>query len=200
MLSRFLLFSSAWFVSVLVGCDMRATSAPETADASVSEALLMPGPDGRLVPMARGKLKVFLFVRVDCPIANRFAPEIQRLQKEYADDVSWWLVYPNPRLASDQLRSHLSEYGYECEAFHDQQMHLVKQTGASITPEAAVYSADNTLVYCGRINDQYTDFGKSRPAPTRHDLELALQAARVGETMTPLRQPAIGCYIRDLAP
>src|SRR5271170_2161137 len=41
--------------------------------------------------------RVFIFVRTDCPITNRYAPELQRLSHAFAPDaVQFWLVYPDP--------------------------------------------------------------------------------------------------------
>src|ERR1700729_1688584 len=41
--------------------------------------------------------RVFIFVRTDCPITNRYAPELQRLSEAFAADaVQFWLVYPDP--------------------------------------------------------------------------------------------------------
>ncbi|MBV8808725.1 MAG: redoxin domain-containing protein, partial [Acidobacteriaceae bacterium] len=43
------------------------------------------------------RARVFLFVRTDCPITNRYAPELQRLAQEFkGDGVDFWMVYPDP--------------------------------------------------------------------------------------------------------
>src|SRR6478672_5310966 len=43
-----------------------------------------------------GKAVVLIFVSVDCPIANQYAPEIQRLEATFSrKGVRFWLVYPN---------------------------------------------------------------------------------------------------------
>jgi hypothetical protein len=64
----------------------------------------------------------------------------------------------------------------------------------------AVRAADGTLVYAGRIDDQWVDFGKARPAPTRRDLQEVLAALVAGDRPTPERTAAVGCFIADLAP
>lgn len=43
---------------------------------------------------SRGHALVLLFVRVDCPISNRYAPAIQQLAVKYGAKVNFWLVYP----------------------------------------------------------------------------------------------------------
>jgi hypothetical protein len=40
---------------------------------------------------------VLVFVRTDCPISNRYAPELRRLQDRFAPrGMAFWLVYPDP--------------------------------------------------------------------------------------------------------
>ena len=43
-----------------------------------------------------GKANVVFFVQTDCPISNRYAPEIQRLASRFASQVRFRLVYPVP--------------------------------------------------------------------------------------------------------
>ena len=49
---------------------------------SSSPAFVLPNLAGEEVPPFRdrdSRITVFLFLRTDCPISNRYAPEIQRL-------------------------------------------------------------------------------------------------------------------------
>ena len=56
------------------------------------------------------------------------------------------------------------------------------------------------MIYRGRIDDRYTDFGKYRPAPTTHDLSDALEATLIEKPVARKFTKAIGCYIGDLTP
>ena len=49
-----------------------------------------------------------------------------------------------------------------------------------MSPEAAVFAADGSIKYRGRINDLYVDLGKKRNAATTHDLRDALDAVLAG--------------------
>jgi len=74
-------------------------------------------------------------------------------------------------------------------------------TGVQVTPEVVVFVPGRTgqkMVYRGRIDDWYVDFGKARPAPTTHDLEQVLQEIVAGRQVTPETTHAIGCFIADL--
>jgi len=59
-------------------------------------------------------------------------------------------------------------------------------------------AAGPRMVYRGRIDDRYVDFGRSRPAPTTRDLRAVLQALAAGSTLTPRTTPAVGCFIAPL--
>jgi hypothetical protein len=141
---------------------------------------------------------VLVFVRTDCPISNRYAPTIQRLSMRYADKASFWLVYPARNESAEMIRKHEQEFGYKLPVARDLQHVLVKQSRAAITPEAAVFDAKRHLIYHGRIDDLYEDFGRARRAPTTNELEDAIQAALDGKAPAWDAVPAVGCYISDL--
>src|ERR1700736_6117262 len=126
---------------------------------------------------ARGKVVVLIFVRTDCPVSNRYAPAIQRLSAKNAGKAVFFLVYPSKKETADSIRKHDREFGYRLAALRDPQHILVKQSQAQITPEAAVFDAQRRLVYHGRIDNLYEDFGHARTTATT---------------------PAVGCYISDL--
>ncbi len=67
-----------------------------------------------------------------------------------------------------------------------------------VTPEVAVFDARSRLVYHGRIDNWYADFGRSRPAPTTHDLDVAIRATLSGKPPALGVTDAVGCYISDL--
>jgi len=147
------------------------------------------------------KAAVFIFITHDCPIANKFAPEIKRLHAAYSTrGVRFYLVHAEPEFKPEAAKKHAQEFGYTCPILIDTQHALVKRAGATITPEAAVFSPGGTLQYRGRINDIYVDLGKSRTAPTRHDLKDALNSILAGTPVKTPRTPAIGCQISDLEP
>jgi len=147
----------------------------------------------------RAKATVFVFTRSDCPISNRYAPEVRRLYKKFAPQgVTFWLVYPDPNEAPEAIRKHREEYAYPFGVLRDPTHALVTLTGAKVTPEAAVFVRGGEMVYHGRIDDLYVDFGKTRRAPTTHDLEQVLEAVLEGRPVKAASTPAVGCFISDL--
>ncbi|HEY4816622.1 MAG TPA: hypothetical protein VIH67_04280 [Candidatus Acidoferrum sp.] len=147
---------------------------------------------------ARGKVVVLIFVRTDCPISNRYAPTIQQLSAQNRDKAAFFLVYPSRKETPDTIRKHDREFGYKLAALRDPQHILVKESQAQTTPEAAVFDASRRLVYHGRIDNLYEDFGHARKNATTHELVDAIQAAIAGKTLSGSATPAVGCYISDL--
>jgi len=147
---------------------------------------------------AGGKPVVLVFLRTDCPVSNRYAPTIQQISSRYAGQVSFWLVYPDKAESAATIQKHLQEYGYKVPALRDTRHALVKQGQVQITPEVAVFNASGELIYHGRIDNWYQDFGHRRPAPTTHELDDAVQAALGGRKPATATAGAVGCYISDL--
>jgi thiol-disulfide isomerase/thioredoxin len=146
---------------------------------------------------ASGKVIVLVFVRTDCPISNRYAPTIQEISGKYKDRAEFYLVYPVKSETTEQIKQHLKEYGYSLTVLRDPEYSLVKRAETQVTPEAAVFSADGKLLYHGRINDWYAEFGKARRAPTTQELTDAVAAAIAGKPVAVASEPAVGCFLPD---
>jgi hypothetical protein len=148
---------------------------------------------------SQGKVVVVVFTRTDCPISNRFAPEIRRLDEQYrARGVNFYLVYVDPSEAPDAIRRHLYGYDYHCPGLRDPKHELVAYCGAKATPEAVVFGKDRTITYQGRISDQYVEVGNARATAVQHDLADAIEATVLGKPVATPRTKAIGCPIADL--
>jgi hypothetical protein len=189
-------------ISVTLGLGVLAMGMVLCAGTEPSARRLPVDLQGRAVnPLKafQAQATVLVFIRTDCPICNRYAPVIQGLNKKYSPrDVAFWLVFPDPSETASSVRRYLSQYGYHCKALLDPGRTLVKLAGVRITPEAAVLSRDRTLLYHGRIDNWYVDFGKSRLAPTIHDLDNVIENALAGNPIAEKTAPAVGCYISDL--
>jgi hypothetical protein len=157
------------------------------------------GLDGKpLDPFASPRgLQVLLFVRTDCPITNRYAPELRRIAHEFTD-VNFWLVYPDRTATADSIREHIGQYALPGTPVRDPNQVLVERAHAEVAPEAAVFDARGTEVYHGRIDDRWVDFGKSRTQAQTHDLENAIRDALAGRRVAQPSTRAIGCSLADL--
>lgn len=139
---------------------------------------------------------VLIFVSIECPICNRYAPEIQRLESQFSQHgIKFWLVQPSMDETVDQTRRYLSEYGYKFGLLRDSKQSLVRRADARVTPEAVVFTPDGAVVYRGRIDDRHAALGKARPAPTRRELSDALEAVVAGRPVMVSNAPPVGCTI-----
>jgi len=136
---------------------------------------------------------VILFTDTECPISNKYAPEVQRLVKKFPN-ARFWLAYPDAGTSASAIAEHLKAYSYPGGALRDPDHHLVRLCGARVTPEAAVFLAD-TLVYRGRIDDRFPALGVKRPEPGSRDLEAVLEQIARGEKPAFRTAPAVGCSI-----
>ena len=157
------------------------------------------GLDGQPGDPFTERITVLVFVRTDCPISNRYAPEIQRICREFSPrKVRFWMVYPDRTESPENIRKHLADYAFPGEALRDPKKELVKLAQVRVTPEVAVFLAGPKLVYHGRIDDRVVDFGKARGEAGTHDLEAVLTALLEGKAVPREKTKAVGCYISDL--
>jgi hypothetical protein len=144
-------------------------------------------------------VRVFIFVRTDCPLTNRYAPELSRIAQEFAGEkAEFWLVYPDPAVTPQQIRTHMAEYGFPGQPLRDPHHELVKRAHAVTAPEAAVFDAEGKLAYHGRIDDLWVEPGKSRAIARVHDLEDAIEAVLARRTVAQPETRAIGCSLADV--
>jgi thiol-disulfide isomerase/thioredoxin len=149
-------------------------------------------PSGRIAT-------VLVFTTTDCPISNRYAPEIQSLAAQFEKQgIVFTLVYPVSTDTAPVIRQHLKKFGYAIPAVRDTAQELVKHTGVRVTPEVAVIGAGGAVLYRGRIDDRYIEFGKDRPQPTERTLERALEAIVQGKPVALRETQAVGCYLTEL--
>jgi hypothetical protein len=154
-----------------------------------------------LKPVAGRKATVVIFTLLDCPIANAFAPEINRLVADYsARGVACFLAHADRDLTAADARKHAADFAFHCPVLLDSQHALAKALGATRTPQAFLLDATGKTLYQGRINNLFADYGTRRQVVTQHDLRNALDAVLAGK---PVAQPvteAVGCHIQTATP
>ena len=145
---------------------------------------------------------VLFFVASDCPISNRYIPEIRSLEEKFsAQHVVFWFVYPNVGETSSGVRQHEAAYGSEEHILLDPDHRLVAFAHAKLTPESAILVPEHSdaetfrTVYHGRIDDRYVQFGQERPQATQHDLERAIGDVLQHRSVEQPNGPAVGCGI-----
>ncbi len=139
---------------------------------------------------------VLLFVSTDCPLSNRYVPEMNRIARAYsARGVAFYAVQGDATVPNEEVRRHVKEFGYTFPYLLDPAESLAALTGATATPEAAVLSPRGELLYLGRIDNRLEEFGKERVQVTKFDLRDALDAVLAGKPVPRARTKALGCAI-----
>ena len=146
------------------------------------------------------KASVLFFVTHDCPVANQYSREIQRITAEYKKHkIKSGLVYVDPDMNLKDVTRHMKDFGYGNQtAFLDKMHELVKATGAKVTPEAVVVVGNGVVAYRGRIDNFYEDLGVGRKQVTKRELRAALDAILEGQKVAIPRAMAVGCFIPSL--
>src|SRR5215831_4019085 len=145
---------------------------------------------------SKSRAIVIFFTTVDCPVSNSYVPEMNRIRADYASrGVDFYAVQTDTTIRDAEVRKHAKEFGFTFSVLLDPKQVLVRLTGATATPEAAVLSNDSTVLYLGRIDNRVADFDKHRPAPTVTDLRDALDAVLAGKPVARPRTDVVGCGI-----
>ena len=144
-----------------------------------------------------GVANVLFFIATDCPVANAYAPEIQRICGAYAaKGIACSLVYEDATVTAGEVRKHLDEYRYHgVGAAIDADGSVAAAVHATVTPQAVVVDRFGAVRYSGRIDNLYAALGHPRRVVTAHDLQDALNAVVAGKPVVPSETQTIGCYI-----
>lgn len=190
-------------LSCLIGC---AEQPPAAERQSAAERQPTPAPPLELPDLngrereplrsAQASATVLFFLGTECPISNYYSPEIRRICDTYRTrNVRFFIVLPDSGLSVADAKQHAADFGYDCPVLRDPNHELVRRVGATVTPQAIVLAPDGSLLYRGRIDDQYVALGRQRPAATRRDLRITLDAILAGRPVPRQFTRAVGCAI-----
>ena len=159
-------------------------------------SLQLRGIDGRYYrPLSEKGTSVLIFTTRECPISNAYAPEINRIAKEYSSrKVRLYLVNVEPGVKPAEVKRHAIEYRIASPVLLDERQALARAVGAKVTPEAAVLRSGK-LMYLGRIDDQFFALGGRRPKVSSRDLRDALEAVIAGKKVRAPQVRAVGCLL-----
>ena len=140
---------------------------------------------------------VLLFIASDCPVSNGYAPEIERICRDYrTKGVACSLVYEDVSIEAAGVREHRDAYGYkDIAAVIDGDGAIARRAKATVTPQAVVVGPAGIVKYRGRIDNRYAALGKARRVVTVHDLRDALDAVSAGRAVARPDTEAFGCFI-----
>jgi peroxiredoxin len=147
------------------------------------------------------KAILLYFVTVDCPVANSYVPEMNRLREAYAArGIAFYAVQADPSVAEREVVRYARDYRYSFPLLLDPAQTLVRHTNATVTPQVAVLTPEGKMLYLGPVDDRVEDFGKQRPRATQNYVRQVLDAVLGGKAVNVARHKSIGCAIPRKTP
>ena len=142
------------------------------------------------------KAVVLFFTMTDCPLANGYVPEMNRLRASYGSQgVAFYAVQVDNTVSDAAVKKYAQEFGYTFPMLNDPRMILPRLTGAKVTPEVALLSSKGEVLYLGRVDNKVEDLTRPRYAATEPELRNALDAVLSGKAPKEARTRAVGCSI-----
>ena len=149
---------------------------------------------------------VLVFMHPDCPVSNRYVPEINRLYDAFTKrGMRMWVVYSGTSENVSEIRIHRATYRIKPPALLDPAYTLADYARATVTAEAVVYAARRDgharwrPVYRGRIDDRSPRLGVWRSSARSRDLADVLERLDTAGELAFRSTQAIGCYIKPLS-
>ena len=139
-------------------------------------------------------VETLFVITSDCPIAQRYTPEIKRIIKEYRAVSSFRFVYEDEGMTEKQIQIHHDEYKIPCLFSIDEKHAFARANKITGVPTVFIRAMKGPFLYRGRIDDSYGADFKWHPAKHR-DLRNALEAIRLGKPVPVKQTKVIGCAL-----
>jgi len=144
------------------------------------------------------KAIVLVFLGPECPISQRYVPELNRIAKEQRTNaVEFCGVLSAPSITHTQAVTFVKEYALNFPVLFDEAGALGRWLHPTHVPEVFVLKPDGDVVYRGRIDDWYESPGKPRAVVRHHELRDALTALNAGRAPPRFFAPPVGCYFEE---
>jgi hypothetical protein len=139
---------------------------------------------------------LYIFLLHDCKISQSYSLKINDLHEKYGSQVNFVGVFPNRASNFEDIESYKVKYNHQFSMETDYEKEKALFYGVTITPEVVlVENSDQTILYQGRIDDEFVRVGKRRFFTTSNDLENAIQSVLNNEPVTVKKTEAVGCFI-----
>lgn len=144
------------------------------------------------------KVLVIVFMCNHCPYVKAVLNRLIELQKDYDDkNVQLVGINPNdeenyPEDSIENMKKAVIEKGIPFPYLRDATQEIAKQYNAVCTPDIYVYGKERTLLYRGRIDDNWQD----ESSVTKRDLRLAIDAILDDSPVSEEQHPSMGCSIK----
>ena len=170
------------------------------ASAALARPLDIDGPFDQfgqpfhLSAHSEDRLVVVAFLGLECPLAGLYANRLNELCETYSPrGVAFVAVNSNRQETQTAMAAFAARLRFTM--IKDEGQMVADAFGATRSPEVFLLDADREVVYRGRIDDQYAPGIYGRAAPTRRDLEEAINAALESLPIAVPETEPVGCYL-----
>ncbi len=140
-------------------------------------------------------MTVVCFLGTECPLVKLYAERLSAMAVEYRGrDVQFIGINSNRQDSLDDIQRFLSDHKLSFPLVQDSGNRIADLFGAVRTPEVFVLDRGLSVVYSGRIDDQFSP-GIQRTAIGRADLKEAIEELLQGKQVTVPKTQAEGCLI-----
>ncbi len=149
-----------------------------------------------LSDLGEAKAYALVFLNTDCPIAQRYLPRLEEMNKKYAAaGVQFVAVYNSQSEMPRDIAAHGLDAGLTFPLVWDEGQKCTQALGVERVPTAVLLDgATKKVVYLGRIDDQYRP-GGVQPNVGRHDLASAIDEVLAGKPVSVATTPVDGCKV-----
>jgi peroxiredoxin len=193
----------AWFGPALVSLVILTPTSGSSLPVRPIADFALPDQHGKihwLHDWRQSKLIVVVFVGVDCPLAELYAPRLVNLANELASkQVALLAIDSNEHDSAAEIARYADTHHIPFPILKDAGQTVADSLGATRTPEAFVLDERRVLRYRGRIDNQYA-IGVRRAQPGRCDLTVAVEELLSGRPVSRPVTQASGCMIDRQAP
>ncbi|MEZ5302779.1 MAG: redoxin domain-containing protein [Verrucomicrobiales bacterium] len=160
---------------------------------------------GRIVSLEQNdarRVRAFVFLGTECPIARSYIPELNRIAAEYAPrGAELFGVWSDATVTRADAVKHFTEFKAAFPVLHDARSVLADALKPAHVPEVVVLNADGAVVYRGAIDNGWQSIGRRRANVESRYLADALNAAVEGKAPKVAQTESVGClFERPMAP
>jgi peroxiredoxin len=142
------------------------------------------------------KARVYIFISPECPLCQAYSLTLNNLHSEYNDKgIEMVGVISGTIFSINEIEIYKSKYNIQIPLYLDKNKYLSQKYNATITPQAIIINAIDTILYSGRIDNWAYALGKKRKNITEHSLKDAIEdIINLRQVQIPSTK-AIGCFI-----
>ena len=184
------------FAACFIFCVAGSSSFTSAQSSDAFDDLALSTLDGQRIGMVKSdSITVLAFLGNECPVARSYAQRLEEMSNQYSDKgVRFIGINSNPHDSKLEMRQFASELALRFPLAKDADQSVAKRLKATRTAEVVVLDSNRSIAYRGRIDDQFSP-GIKRSAPSRLDLQIALDEMLDNKPVSVPSTPPVGCLI-----